>query len=328
MRTVIGKAPGRICLLGDNADLLEKPAIAAAVSAILAVEIRQRDDDVVTLTGSDIGFQESFHVGDNLEFDSPLRYVKAVYARFADRLHQGFDLTVHSEIPVSAGLSSSTALCIASIRALEELGGIQHSTDEIAELSFQIERYDLDVECGRMDQYAIAYGGVTYIQTGDQAGVEPLAIPSLPILVADTQETHDTQALQKWLRRRIAQDDPSLMGPLNKVVGLVDEGRGAILENDLEKLGAIMDRQQPLELAMGTSTDRLEHFCQVARQAGAWGGKQMGAGGGGCVIALCPPDRMQVVRRALEELGAPVWDFDIIPPTDTGKSRSLGGEVR
>ncbi|MGA9533181.1 MAG: hypothetical protein WBR18_10740 [Anaerolineales bacterium] len=315
MTSVIGKAPGRICLLGDNADLLEKPAIAAAVSAILVVEIRQRDDDVVTLTGTEIGFQESFRLGDNIELDSPLRYVKAVYARFADSLHQGFDLTIHSEIPVSAGLSSSTALCIASIRALQKLCEVELDTDEIAELSFQIERYDLDVECGRMDQYAIAYGGVTYIQTGDQAGVEPLAIPSLPILVADTQETHDTQALQKWLRRRIAENDPSLLGPLNKVVALVEEGRRAILEDGLEKLGEIMDRQQALELAMGTSTDRLERFCQIARQGGAWGAKQMGAGGGGCVIALCPPDRIDSVRSALVTLGAPVWDFDIIPPT-------------
>ncbi len=200
--------------------------------------------------------------------------------RLADKLHQGFDLTIHSEIPVSAGLSSSTALCIASIRALQQLCGIEHSTDEIAELSFQIERYDLDVECGRMDQYAIAYGGVTYIQTGDDAGVERLAIPSLPVLVADTQEAHDTQALQKWLRRRIADDDPSLMGPLTQVVDLVEEGREAILENDLELLGAIMNRQQELELAMGTSTDRLERFCRTARELRGLGGQADGCGRG------------------------------------------------
>ncbi len=316
MTSVIGKAPGRICLLGDNADLLEKPAIAAAVSAILAVEVEKRDDDLVVLTGADIGFQESFHLGDPVALDSPLKYVKAVYARLADRLEHGFDLTIHSEIPVSAGLSSSTALCIASIRALQQLSGVTYTTDEIAELSFQIERYDLDVECGRMDQYAIAYGGVTYIQTGDEAGVERLPVPSLPVLVADTQESHDTQALQKWLRRRIAEGDPSLMGPLDQVVALVEEGRAAILDDDLGSLGAIMDRQQALELAMGTSTDRLELFCQTARQTGAWGAKQMGAGGGGCMIALCPPDQIETVRSALVTLGAPVWDFDIVPPTD------------
>jgi mevalonate kinase len=318
MTLLTGTAPGRICLLGDNADLLEKPAIAAAVSATLVVEVQVREDDLVVLTGADIGFEESFHLGDTVQFDSPLRYVKAVYARFADRLHQGFDLTIHSDIPVSAGLSSSTALCIASIRALQQLAGLNHTVDEIAELSFQIERYDLDVECGRMDQYAIAYGGVTYIQTGDDAGVEPLAISSLPVLVADTQEAHDTQALQKWLRRRIAEDDPSLMGPLGRVVELVEEGREAILKDDLEGLGAIMSAQQALELAMGTSTDRLELLCQAAKEGGAWGAKQMGAGGGGCMIALCPPGRSEAIRRALVGLGAPVWAFDIVPPADPG----------
>jgi mevalonate kinase len=314
MGTLTARAPGRICLLGDNADLLEKPAIAAAVSAFLVVDIEPRSDDVVRLFGTDIGAEESYQLGDDVDYDSPLKYVKAVYARFADRVSAGFDLTIHSEIPVSAGLSSSTALCIASIRALAQLCNVSLDDDDVAELSFQIERYDLDIECGRMDQYAIAYAGVTYIQTGDEAGVEQLPIQSLPVLVADTEEKHDTQALQKWLRQRIADDDPSLMKPLKQVVELVEQGKSAILDADLEALGNIMSRQQALEQQMGTSTDRLARLCRTAESAGAWGAKQMGAGGGGCMIALCPPGQTDSVRQALLELGAPVWAFDIVAP--------------
>jgi mevalonate kinase len=314
MGTLTARAPGRICLLGDNADLLEKPAIAAAVSAFLVVDIEPRSDDVVRLFGTDIGAEESYQLGDDVDYDSPLKYVKAVYARFADKVSAGFDLTIHSEIPVSAGLSSSTALCIASIRALAQLCHVSLDDDDVAELSFQIERYDLDIECGRMDQYAIAYAGVTYIQTGDEAGVEQLPIQSLPVLVADTEEKHDTQALQKWLRQRIADDDPSLMKPLKQVVELVEQGKSAILDADLEALGNIMSRQQALEQQMGTSTDRLARLCRTAESAGAWGAKQMGAGGGGCMIALCPPGQTDSVRQALLELGAPVWAFDIVAP--------------
>jgi mevalonate kinase len=317
MRDIQARSPGRICLLGDNADLLEKPAIAAAISAYLTVEIQPRSDDQITLYGQDIGFTESFRLGEEITLDSPLKYVKGVYRRFETQIPHGFDLAIHSEIPVSAGLSSSTALCIASIRGIARLCGQSLTPAEIAELSFQIERYDLDIECGRMDQYAIAFGGVTYIETGDRAGVEQLPLESLPVVVADTQEKHDTQALQKWIRERIAQQDPELMLPLLEVVKLVELGRKAILSQDLPQLGSIMNHQQVQEHAMGTSTDRLELFCRTARRAGAWGAKQMGAGGGGCMIALCPPEQTNQVSADLLALGAPTWSFDLIPPADS-----------
>ena len=320
--TIIARSPGRICLLGDNADLIEKPAIAAAISAYLQVEIKARGDGIVKLTGTDIDFSESFKLGEEPQLDSPLKYVKAVYRRFSQQVPHGFDLTIHSDIPVSAGLSSSTALCIAAIRGLARLCGISLTTQEIAELSFEIERYDLDIECGRMDQYAIAYGGVTYIQTGDQADAEQLPIESLPVVVADTQDKHDTQALQKWIRERIASDDPGLMGPLHRVVELVELGRQAISAHDLPALGSIMNEQQEQEAAMGTSTERLELFCRTARASGAWGAKQMGAGGGGCMIALCPPAGIRPVADSLAALGAPAWSFDIVPPSD-GAARDV-----
>jgi mevalonate kinase len=316
MSSIVGRAPGRICLLGDNADLLEEPAIAAAISAYLSVEIEPRSGSEVRLVGHDISVTETFRTDDALTLDSPLKYVKAVYARFKDKLTGGFDLSIRSDIPVSAGLSSSTALSIAAIRAMGRLAHVTMSPAEVAELSFQIERYDLDIECGRMDQYAIAFGGVNYIHTGNQAGVERLPLDSLPIVVADTRENHDTQALQKWLRRRIADDDPRVVEPLRRVVVLVKEGKDAILHGDLVGLGSIMTAQQTQELAMGTSTERLELFCRTALKAGAWGAKQMGAGGGGCTVALAEPSKLDLVAGALRDLGAPVWTYDVHPPED------------
>ena len=299
-------------MLGDNADLIEKPAIAAAISAYMTIELTKRKDDLVVLTGMDIGFQEEFRLGDRLAFESPLRYVEAVYQRLKDRVDSGFEATIHSEIPISAGLSSSAALCIASIRVLGRAYGIPFTPGEIAELAFQIESGDLEVECGRMDQYAIAFGGITYINTGVEAGVEKLPGDSLPVVVADTQEQHDTKELQIWLRRRIESKEKLLLDSLGRVVDIVEAGREALLKGDLDTLGALMNKQQVEEKLMGTSTDRIETFCAAARDAGALGAKQMGAGGGGCMIALCPGERLAGVKSALESLGAPAWEYRIV----------------
>jgi mevalonate kinase len=310
LQDVIARAPGRICLLGDNADLIGKPAIAAAVSAFLTVRLVRRTDDRVILIGHDIGVEEEFSRGDSLRLDTPLKYMKAVYLRFEDKIASGFEAEVTSQIPISAGLSSSTALCIAFIRAICEAFEIQMDPLDVAELSFAIESGDLDIECGRMDQYAIAGGGVTYIETGDNPAVERIPVTSLPIVVGDTREPHDTQKLQKWLRGRIEARDPSLMLPLNRVVDIVEEGKRALYANDLPALGKLMSRQQVEERSMGTSTDRLDAFCQSSMKAGALGAKQMGAGGGGCMIALCP-GREEPVKAAIERLGGNAWAFEV-----------------
>jgi len=299
-------------LLGDNADLIEKPAIAAAISAYMRIALTKRKDDRVVLTSRDVGFQEEFRLGDSLTFTSPLRYFKAVFQRLKDKVDSGFEAQINSQIPISAGLSSSAALCIASIRVLGRAYGIPFTPGEIAELAFQIESGDLEVECGRMDQYAIAFGGITYICTGADAGVEKLPGDSLPVVVADTQEQHDTKELQIWLRQRIEAGEQLLLDSLGRVVEIVERGREALLNGDLDTLGELMNKQQAEEKLMGTSTDRLENFCAAAREAGALGAKQMGAGGGGCMIALCPREGLESVKSALESLGAPAWAFKIV----------------
>jgi mevalonate kinase len=307
----VAKAPGRICLLGDNVDLIEKPVIAAAIDAYLTITLTQRRDDIVILKAEDIGYQEEFRLGDQLVFDKPLKYLKAVFARFRERIPIGFEAVIESQIPVSAGMSSSTALCIAFIRVLAQAYDLDLDTSEIAEMSYLVEREDLGIECGRMDQYAIAYGGVTYIDTGPNAGVEVIPTDYLPVIVADTQDTHSTQEVQLWLQDRLRENDPVLIDSLNRVVELVAKGKQALIENDLPALGKLMTAQQIEENIMGTATDRINLFCEAANQAGAWGAKQMGAGGGGCVVALCPPEAQPAIKKALTDLGAPTWEFEI-----------------
>jgi mevalonate kinase len=267
------------------------------------------------LIAEDIDYQEEFKLGDEMPLVSPLKYLEAVYQRLQGHITTGFEATINSNIPVSAGMSSSTALCIAFIRVLSQAYDIPLDTSEIAELSYVVERENLNIECGRMDQYAIAYGGVTYIDTGPTPGVETIPVSSLPIVVADTQEAHDTQELQLWLQDRLRAGDKVLIDSLLRVVGLVEEGKAALLRGDLETLGGLMNQQQIEENIMGTSTARLNAFCRTAVESGAWGAKQMGAGGGGCAIALCPPKKVISIQAALTALGAPTWTYEIYHDT-------------
>jgi mevalonate kinase len=98
--------------------------------------------------------------------------------------------------------------------------------------------------------------------------------------------------------------------PLKRVTEIVEEGKRSLYANDLTALGELMIRQQVEERLMGTSTERLEAFCRASLEAGALGAKQMGAGGGGCMIALCPGHE-EPVRAAIEDLGGIAWAFEV-----------------
>ncbi|MCF7943335.1 MAG: hypothetical protein K9L21_02760 [Spirochaetia bacterium] len=312
--TVEAASSGRVCLLGDNTDLLGKPAIAASISSYLTCQIETRKDRTISTYSSNLEERTEFSLDSPVPLVGPLRYIHAVVSHFLPKLETGLDIKISSQIPVSAGLSSSTALCIAVIKALLQITDTRMSTAEIAETAYTIESRTLGVECGRLDQYAIAYGGITYIETNENAAAHQLETVNLPILVADTEEKHDTTKLQIWLKKRISQGEPLILESLGRVVSIVEEGRTAILSGNAAKLGQLMNDQQREEKQMGTSTRRLEHLCSVARSAGALGAKQMGAGGGGCIIALCKKEDQSSINKALSSAGAPVWEFDISNP--------------
>ena len=66
-------------------------------------------------------------------------------------------------------------------------------------------------------------------------------------------------------------------------------------------------------LAPAMSTPAIDRLLDEARAAGAWAGKVCGAGGGGCVFALTPPDRREAVRDAWRRAGATVLDAEVDP---------------
>ena len=71
-----------------------------------------------------------------------------------------------------------------------------------------------------------------------------------------------------------------------------------------------MTKQQEQEVIMGASTEKLDRMCQASIDAGAYGAKLIGAGGGGCIIAICP-EKEEEVQNALKKVGANSWKLEI-----------------
>jgi mevalonate kinase len=161
-----------------------------------------------------------------------------------------------------------------------------------------------------MDQYSIAQGGITFIHTDENPKVEQLEINDLPIVVGDSMEERKAASVLNRIKKSIKEKDATTLEAFKVIENCVYQGKEALLSKDFEKLGELMDTQQKQEVILGAATEKILRLCQAAKNAGALGAKQMGAGGGGCMLAIAPGKEKEVAR-AIEKTGGRAWIFDI-----------------
>jgi galactokinase len=302
--------PGRICLFGDKVDLAGKPVIAAAINLFLHIEGEPRPDRRVVLHSYDLDRTEQFALGDVPDYSGAMKYVRAATHLLGDRLPSGYELTYRTNLPIGAGLSSSAAISVGSLLAISRLFDLGLCADELAEYAYQAEHDECGIGCGRMDQYSIAHGGVTFISTGENPHAERLPLEHLPVVIGDSNEPREAKAVLNRIRGELEAGDPRTLAAFDIVHQCVLEGREALIRGDGQRIGELMSRHQDQERRMGCSTRKIEALCHAALRAGAYGAKQMGAGGGGCMVAYCPR-RQQQVAEALESVGGIPYICDI-----------------
>ena len=199
--------PGRICLMGDKVDLLGKPVIAMAINLMMRLDYTARFDDIIEFYSHDTRERIKFNLGDSPPKDNDLGYWSVLYERLKEKITHGFVLEVKSDIPIGVGLSTSAALSVGFLRTMSEAFSFNLSNNEIAELAYLGENHDLGIQCGRMDQYSIAHGGITFIHTNENPGVEQLDISYLPIVVGDSIEERKAVLVLNRIKRQIREKD-------------------------------------------------------------------------------------------------------------------------
>ena len=111
-------------------------------------------------------------------------------------------------------------------------------------------------------------------------------------------------------KKSIKEKDIKTLTAFKVIENCVYQGKQALLTNNFEKLGELMDTQQKQEIILNAATEKILKMCLASKNAGALGAKQMGAGGGGCMLAIAPGKEKEVAR-AIENSGGRAWIFDI-----------------
>jgi galactokinase len=162
MKTVMGEAPGRLDFLGGVADysgslVLEMPLALTTRVRITATKTRE-----LVFASADEGYCSLPPDARPEEAPKWVRYPFGCLQLFCAaqrwRPKGGLVFTIESGVPASMGVSSSAALEVATLRALEKLSGKKFKGTALARLAQRAENEIVGAPCGLMDQLATAYG--------------------------------------------------------------------------------------------------------------------------------------------------------------------------
>jgi len=214
------------------------------------------------------------------------------------------------EIPIGAGLGSSASTTVATISAVAKSRRDKLDRREIFELAFIPERY-LHGKPSGVDQATSTYGGV--IQYKRPSQIVPIDIKRPPTLVVCDSGFHrSTKKLVGSVVKKSQKQKSKFETHLNEVSSISSSVVKALRAEESHDLGSLMNRNHELLKDIGVSTPRLDLLVSKARKAGALGAKLTGAGGGGCIIALCEQNKDRLrIGKMLRKAGGKVYNVSL-----------------
>lgn len=237
--------------------------------------------------------------------------VRAVLTR--ESFSSPMDYSIQSDLPANAGLGSSSAFTVGFVSLISALKGISRTKLELAELAIDMEQNVLRERVGIQDQLHAAFGGLNHFTfEGDQFGIDPVHVSGADldrladwlVLVYTGVKRHASEVLQTQIANTVQRkvDDE-----LETMVELVGEGHRVFETthgDDLPvELARLLEESWRLKkrLSPNVSTPEIDDLYERCRRVGALAGKLCGAGSGGFLLMVVPPDRRAVLR---EEVGA------------------------
>ena len=294
----VSSAPGKLYLFGEHAVVYGEPAVACAIDRRARVSAEARDDDRLRVEAKDLtldGFtvEYSGNASDQPDVNVPTPLVEAAMGYVdgaveqardaADAPDAGLNLTVESDIPLGAGLSSSAAVIVATVDAASRELGADLAPEDLADRAYRVEHEVQDGQASRTDTFCSTVGGAVRVEGDDCVRLEE--VPDLPLVVGYDGGAGDTGELVAGVRA-LREEYGFAADTVGAIGDVVREGERALDDDDLSTVGRLMDFDHGLLSALGVSSRSLDAMVWAAREAGAMGAKLTGAGGGGCIVAL------------------------------------------
>lgn len=302
---IISQTPYRVSFAGGGTDL---PAFYRQESgAVLSVALQRHM--YVTVTKR---FEPSIRVSySKTEIADDVDTVQHTIVRESLKLSglgPHMEIVTIGDVPAGTGMGSSSTLTVGLLNAMHAMQGRVSSPQLLARQACEIEIERLGKPIGKQDQYAAAFGGLNYIRFNADETVDVQPVP----VAAGTLEELEKRVLILYTEKKRDADDilkkqsegttGAKMLVLREMRDLASEMRGVISGRaNLDEFARLLHVGWELKrsLGFGISDAFIDEWYDAARKAGAQGGKLLGAGGGGFVFLLAPPERHEAIRQAV-----------------------------
>lgn len=233
--------------------------------------------------------------------------VRAVLKRL--RIDGGVEITSTADVPAGTGLGSSSAFTAGLLNLLYAYHGKQVSPARLGAEASAIEIDELGAPIGKQDQYAAAFGGLNFIRffPDETVDVSPLVIS--PACRAQLQDsllmfyTGDQRSASAVLseQRTALLTEQRKFETMRRMVELAFEAKALLEAERVAAFGRLLHDAWALKRSLTTSISNgaIDDMYERAMRAGAWGGKLLGAGGGGFLLVAAPETAHGAIREAL-----------------------------
>lgn len=340
-------SPGRVNLIGEHTDYNGGHVFPCALTIGTYAAARKRDDNKArffSMNFEELGVVETDlkHLKNQKE-DGWTNYPKGVVWAFQEKgytIPSGFDMVLFGNIPNGSGLSSSASVEVAMGVILKDLFGLSVSMTEISLISQYAENNFNGVNCGIMDQFAIAMGKkdhAIFLDTADLSfEYAPIQLEDAKIIIACSNKKRGLGDSKYNERRReceLALEELKKRLPIQSLGELTEEefevNKDCIMDPVRQKRAkhAVYENQRTIHAAEALKAGDLEHFgklmneshCSLRddyevtgieldtlvenawRQNGVIGSRMTGAGFGGCTVSVVRNDNVEAFIKNVGE---------------------------
>lgn len=338
---LIIQAPGRVNLIGEHTDYNDGFVLPCAINYQTVVAASAREDNIVRVVSVDYGNEmDLFDLSQDIEFIEEkmwANYIRGVVKCLLELGYQfsGADIVVSGNVPQGAGLSSSAALEVVIGQTFKELYDLNITQQQIALNGQKAENEFVGCNCGIMDQLISACGEENHALLLDCRDLATTAI-SMPedmvVMIINSNKKrglvdseYNTRRLQCEIAAKAfsvqALRDVSAYQLLQGSDQLDDivfkRARHVISENertlqaakalqakDLKRMALLMaESHASMRDDFEITVPEVDTLVDIVKaQLGEEGGVRMTGGGfGGCIVALMLPEKVEIVKQAVEE---------------------------
>ncbi|MBI2028416.1 MAG: GHMP kinase [Candidatus Levybacteria bacterium] len=306
---IISRTPLRISFVGGGSDIQtyynykSGAVVSTAIDKYIYITVNKKFDDKIRASYSKTEIVDKIS---ELNHELIRECLKIV------GIKGGIEITSISDIPSEGtGLGSSSSYVVGLLNALYAYIGKYVNAERLAREACGIEIDILKKPIGKQDQYIAAYGGLQYIQFNSYGVyVDPIICKNETKLELEKRLLMFYTGLTRSANNILAVQTKNLESSegkrklMEKMVDLAKKTRKTLSRNSIDSFGELLHQNWILkkEMAQGVSSHEIDNWYKKAINAGATGGKILGAGGGGFLLFYAPTEKHKNIIKALSNL--------------------------